>query len=326
MSSQLCVNCQEIPFDPELETLSLAKPDQEWHLGVFGEVRRRKCPFCQLVSSMCWSGSLSGGSVKPMPENEKIVVTFGGDAGFWVSPGSSASTICIAVDPANDKEPETRVYRARETLDEWIDFDVVIDWISTCEHTHGTECVFPTYNPAAMPRNPGGQPIDFRLIDVEAMCIVYAPRYCRYIALSYVWGDANDGRLVLDQDNEDSLMQPGAFRGVQASIPNTILDAMAVVRRLRERYLWVDSLCLVQDDMDELHECTAVMDLFYEMAIFTIIAGNGSDAHVGLPGVRPRPRKISRLVREVVPGLRMTTALGTDDLLRKSYYSTRAWT
>jgi len=210
-------------------------------------------------------------------------------------------------------------------FNQWIDFDDVNRWISTCGREHGPECAPQAYNPAVLPRNAKRQ-LDFRLIDVHNMCVAYAPRYCRYIALSYVWGKAGDGRLLLNHNNEDFLMQPGALSEAQASIPNTILDTMAVVRKLQERYLWVDSLCLLQDDSDELRECTAIMDLFYEIAIFTIVAGSGSGAHAGLPGVQPRPRKVSRFVEEVVPGLKMTTTVNVDTVLRRSFYSTRAWT
>ncbi|KAH7317254.1 hypothetical protein BKA65DRAFT_363504, partial [Rhexocercosporidium sp. MPI-PUGE-AT-0058] len=129
---------------------------------------------------------------------------------------------------------------------EWIDLDDVHRWISTCEKEHGgrgnLQCSPAMFNPAVLPRNSMRQ-LDFRLIDVEAMCIVYVPRQCRYIALSYVWGRRNQSRLVLTSDNEEDLLEPGtlALSETQASIPRTILDAMSVVRKLGESYLWVDS-------------------------------------------------------------------------------------
>jgi hypothetical protein len=68
-----------------------------------------------------------------------------------------------------------------------------------------------------------------------------------------------------------------------------------------------------------------VMDLFYEMAMLTIVAASG-DAWSGLPGVAPTPRRQNRIVREIVPGLKMTTIVDMDTILRKSVYSSRAWT
>jgi hypothetical protein len=99
-------------------------------------------------------------------------------------------------------------------------------------------------------------------------------------------------------------MHPGALFEAQASIPNTILDVMTVARMLQERYLWVDSLCLLQDDSERITGMYSNMDLFYELAVFTIVATSGADAHFGLPGVEPRPRQVSRFVEEVLPGLK----------------------
>jgi hypothetical protein len=214
----------------------------------------------------------------------------------------------------------------RAQYPKWIDLNDVHRWISTCEEKHGIDCTLATFNPAVLPRNSKRQ-LDFRVIDVEVMCIVYAPRQCRYIALSYVWGRRSQSRLVLTSDNEEILMEPGslALSETRNSIPRTILDAMSVVRKLRERYLWVDSLCILQDEANELQDCVSIMDLFYEMAMLTIVAASG-DAWSGLPGVEPTPRGINRVVRDIIPGLKMTTIVEMDTPLRRSVYSSRAWT
>jgi hypothetical protein len=213
-------------------------------------------------------------------------------------------------------------------LDEFIDFHQVYRWISACRQEHGGfggECCPAPFDLAILPRT-GSRQLDFRVIDVNAMCIVYAPPRCRYIALSYMWGAKKKSRLVLTTHNEDTLMQPGALANARDSIPNTILDAISVVHKLQERFLWVDSLCLLQDDPDELQECVGVMNFLYQTAILTIVAADGEDAWVGLRGVAPKPRRTSPLVREIVPGLKMTKLIDMDVLLRGSTYSTRAWT
>ncbi|KAK0645793.1 hypothetical protein B0T16DRAFT_146810 [Cercophora newfieldiana] len=68
----------------------------------------------------------------------------------------------------------------------------------------------------------------------------------RYVALSYVWGDAHS--LKTTKWNVGQLQQDGALRMWQHFIPRVIGDTMDFTKRLGVRYLWVDSLCIVQDD------------------------------------------------------------------------------
>ncbi|KAF2669396.1 HET-domain-containing protein [Microthyrium microscopicum] len=209
----------------------------------------------------------------------------------------------------------------------WVDFRDVSRWLRTCEAEHiSSECMPPREHST---RRPHIQDIAFRFIDVEAMCIVEVnpmdvPRLA-YLALSYVWGSHNSSRLLLEKSNAGQLMTPGALATCRGFIPPTVQDAMSVVHQLGERYLWVDSLCLVQDDEDELQRCCENMDYYYERSILTIVAATG-DAYSGLPGVFPTPRDHKRLTREVAPGLHLTTIVDMQTLLRRSAYSKRAWT
>ncbi|KAE9379659.1 HET-domain-containing protein [Stipitochalara longipes BDJ] len=331
MTSQLCQQCSKIPFDQGLKTLCSPtyQGPMSWSLGTFGQLRMRSCPFCQLVAPMCSRASKSWHPVMPPDDSEEVVVKWDDYRGIFFSSHIQTSSrdvvscICLA-GTLQGRFP----YCAREIFDEFIDFDDVRRWISKCDGDHtgsNYSCLPVPFNPAILPRI-GKRQLDFRVIDVEEMCVVYAKPKCRYLALSYVWGARKQSRLALTSHNEDNLMRPGALTDNQGLIPNTIWDSMSVVRRLGERYLWVDSLCLVQDDAVELQECVAIMDLFYEMAILTIVAGDGDDAWAGLQGVEPTPRKINRPVRKIVPGLKMTTMKEMDSLLRRSTYSTRAWT
>lgn len=327
MPSELCVSCRRIPLEPGMKTLNADgyRGPIRWNLGSFGQLRRRSCPLCELVTSIC-SGSRFSWEKPALPDDSVGIDLKWGTYGFSTNQSPLGSYICIA-----SQDPETERYYARARLPEWIDFDDVLGWISRCEQDHPKngyyDCGIGAYNPAVIPRNNRRQ-LDFRLIDVDSLCVVYAPRECKYIALSYVWGQSKKKRLVLTSMNEEALMEPKALEDVQnrGSIPNTIWDAMSVVRKLGERYLWVDSLCLLQDDINELQECVAIMDLFYDMALLTIVAGSGEDAWCGLPGVSPTARVIKPYIRYIKPGLTMTSIMGVDLLLRQSIYSSRAWT
>lgn len=51
----------------------------------------------------------------------------------------------------------------------------------------------------------------------------------------------------------ENLVGGGQETGLNLEIlPRTILDSMDFVSRIGERYLWVDALCIAQDDRLEL--------------------------------------------------------------------------
>jgi hypothetical protein len=64
------------------------------------------------------------------------------------------------------------------------------------------------------------------------------------------------------------------------------MDSIGLVPLLEERYLWIDALCIVQDDDNVKLEELKRMAAIYASSILTIIAGDGLDAHHGLRGIR----------------------------------------
>ncbi|KAH9219436.1 heterokaryon incompatibility protein-domain-containing protein, partial [Leptodontidium sp. 2 PMI_412] len=69
-------------------------------------------------------------------------------------------------------------------------------------------------------------------------------------------------------------------------LPRTFQDAILIARNLRLRYLWIDSLCIVQDDtQDWMTESAKMMD-YYLKAHITISALRASDSQEGILGDR----------------------------------------
>jgi len=72
-----------------------------------------------------------------------------------------------------------------------------------------------------------------------------------YTALSYVWGAVPHIRLT--KANRAKLLEPGCLQAAGITpLPKTIDDAITLTRLLGRRYLWVDSLCLLQNDRDDM--------------------------------------------------------------------------
>ena len=77
---------------------------------------------------------------------------------------------------------------------------------------------------------------------------------------------------------------------LDSKLSKTIADAMQLIERLGLRYLWVDALCIKQDDLSDKEQHIARMGFVFQNALFTIIAASGNDCDAGLPGIRSGTR------------------------------------
>lgn len=71
-----------------------------------------------------------------------------------------------------------------------------------------------------------------------------------------------------------------------SQIPETIRNAIEVVKLLGERYLWVDTLCISQDDKETKSREIDSMAAIYANAILTIVAAEGGNSDYGLRGLK----------------------------------------
>jgi hypothetical protein len=153
-------------------------------------------------------------------------------------------------------------------------------WITNCEQHHGPDCD-QTWQCL---ETSDDRPI--LLIDVFQQCLVEKPmNKVRYLALSYVRGDT-----VFQTTKLANFKQRQSPMALPTDLPATVQDAIAVVRSLDERFLWVDALCIVQDDLNSKHSDIRRMDAIYSHATVTLVALSGRSADAGLPGVRPGSR------------------------------------
>lgn len=128
------------------------------------------------------------------------------------------------------------------------------------------------------------------------------------------------------KDNLSHFTHNGALDAMRPNLPRTVNDAIDMVRSLNENFLWIDALCLVQDDPHDVQLGIEMMNSIYQGSYFTIIAGSGEDAGSGIPGVSQGSRSILEKTRELTPGLKMTILHSIDWHLRRSTYGSRGWT
>ncbi len=150
-------------------------------------------------------------------------------------------------------------------------------WIERCDKHHESTCSA-KYKDLLLPK------AKLSLIDVEDLCIVTPDEPVRYAALSYVWGAAEVP--MAKKANITFLRLPGAFlKGGYMELPATIHDVVRLCASIGIRYLWVDSMCIVQDDVESKMEQINAMSSIYANAYLTLVALMSEGANSGIPRV-----------------------------------------
>ncbi|KAH6963230.1 heterokaryon incompatibility protein-domain-containing protein [Fusarium avenaceum] len=98
-----------------------------------------------------------------------------------------------------------------------------------------------------------------------------------YVALSYRWG-ALEAVWQTTTKNLDSRREKFSIE----ELPKTLSDTVRVTKDLGFRWLWIDSLCIVQNDRDDWAREAVKMASIYQNAIVTIAADSSQDAKAGL--------------------------------------------
>ncbi|KAF2009125.1 HET-domain-containing protein, partial [Aaosphaeria arxii CBS 175.79] len=97
-----------------------------------------------------------------------------------------------------------------------------------------------------------------------------------YMTLSHCWGGALP--IMTLSGNLEAHKQKVSWE----KLPRTFRDAIRVTRRLAVRYLWIDSLCIIQDDKNDWLVEAARMGRVYQESYLTIAATAAPNGDGGL--------------------------------------------
>ncbi|KAK4041302.1 heterokaryon incompatibility protein-domain-containing protein [Parachaetomium inaequale] len=106
----------------------------------------------------------------------------------------------------------------------------------------------------------------------------------RYVALSYCWGGPQPFKTIT------STLVAYLAGLPYSSLPKTILDAFHVIRSLGLAYIWIDSLCIVQDDEDDKNRELPQMRRIYADSFVTLTAASAVSCNDGFLDPRPSSR------------------------------------
>ncbi|RYP66271.1 hypothetical protein DL770_008830 [Monosporascus sp. CRB-9-2] len=171
--------------------------------------------------------------------------------------------------------------------------DVAVAWLERCVGTH-ERCRRRGRLVAARDSDPEDAPplLPSRILDIGTgtdndntlikLIDCTSPTGLRghYACLSHCWGSTT----TMTTTRESYISRTS---GIPLSdLPATFRDAVAVARKLRLRYLWIDSLCIFQDDRDDWARESSRMANVYSDARVVIAANRARDNQTGIFHVR----------------------------------------
>lgn len=106
-------------------------------------------------------------------------------------------------------------------------------------------------------------------------------------------------------------------------LPKTAQDAVWWTRQLGSKYLWLDSLCILQDDLGDGEVELSTMADIYQKSTITIAAIRSENAN---QGCRPNANVLSRTPCRLQNGIMILPDYGRDTwIFQNSTLDTRAW-
>ncbi|KAH6964641.1 heterokaryon incompatibility protein-domain-containing protein [Fusarium avenaceum] len=188
-----------------------------------------------------------------------------------------------SADSAPKSLPNAHLLSTSQTDDLWR------HWHDTCSETHSKCRVSNSYQLSAfMPKrlvevlcDSDKKPQQWRIVlgaDVERP---------DYLTLSHCWGFSK--HLSLTKQNYHDLMAISPC----SMLPATYRDALFVTTALGKRFIWIDSLCITQDDEDDWKSQSSVMGSIYKHSACNIAALWAEGSSDGCFAPKERPTFIS---------------------------------
>ncbi|KAL6708040.1 hypothetical protein ACN47E_003474 [Coniothyrium glycines] len=295
--STLCCQCAAIFTRANFNAL-----DQETniiagslHTDVLPELPRLKqreddgCKFCtevrKRILSRDWAESvdLTIGPVKLIHESFWESDLTPEQEGVWMieiavrSPKQSTTIrFDIFAHPGSYASTKLRVRRRPPSQDRLSpDCTAILrGWISSCTGVHwqcdsGDESFWPT------------RVIDVGPADgsVAARLMVTTGEAQEYVALSHCWGKPGPGIRTLKTLSENFEAHQEYIP--MSSMPLNYQDAINVTRALGLRYIWIDSLCIFQDSVEDWAREGSQMHKIYKCALVTLVATSAATSEDG---------------------------------------------
>ncbi|KAI8952093.1 hypothetical protein F4801DRAFT_589163 [Xylaria longipes] len=161
---------------------------------------------------------------------------------------------------------------------------ILKEWIADCDRSHECYPKADAFIPTRLLdiRNKGSGTIQL-LVNNQAHS-----RLGHYATLSHRWGSPQQHKLCTYKSNIEELKQ-----GIKiAALPRTFQDAVCIAYGLGLQYLWIDSLCIIQDDPFDWETESKLMERVFSSAYCTIAASCSFGSGDGFLKLRPARRSV----------------------------------
>ena len=156
----------------------------------------------------------------------------------------------------------------------------ICSWLNDCQEHHNCKTMLGVMPTRLIEITGTSETISLRLRPTEELGRV------PFAALSYCWGGEQPMKCL-----SSNILSYGTAIPFEKQLP-TIKDAAKVCQRIGLQYLWIDALCIIQDDSNDKSVEIAKMTSIYGSAAVTIAAARSSSATEGFLGERfPGPRE-----------------------------------
>ncbi|PVI02943.1 HET-domain-containing protein [Periconia macrospinosa] len=283
-SVRLCTFCQVV-VSRELECFkfrhgTIYYPERD-HISMKKSLRKREeCALCDYVIEMLKlrgsdigdeerNGRIINGICLPIEESDTSYNRGQLKLSIGFASSLTVNLSCLLIGPTSNP-PEFPLWNNGKSVGMSDRLWLPKNWLADCQTDHprckDLEKSLPVFCPT-------------RLIDVSTQTphLVCLPQNTKapYAALSHCWGKLQI--IVTKQGNLTSHMQEIPLN----SMPRTFQDAIAITRCLGLQYIWIDSLCIIQDSPSDWEYEAARMASVYTGATFTIAATWGHNGQCG---------------------------------------------
>lgn len=157
-------------------------------------------------------------------------------------------------------------------------------WIEECERSHDELCrVAQDFLPTRLLDLKAFRD-DIKLVHIRPNEFNDKDQLPSYLALSHCWRPPEKHPKMTMRANLAEHIDRVQFM----TLPRTFQDAIKITRILGHRYLWIDSLCIIQDNEEDWAREASLMAKIYSKAYYTLAALSSRDSSQGLNLVRPK--------------------------------------